>query len=334
MKMKNTVAFALLFATIFGHAQLSGNQIYRSKRQNENYTQNYFASGEPKSSGSGNQSVYRINILNNVAADSYRVTFGLNQEGVSPKECNEKINKRISGFKKEISKIGVSDNDVYVDFISQTKIYDYVSNVSETVVSATQKEVGFEMKKNVILRFTNLASFDDLVSAASEFGIHNIVKIDYIKSDTKKIYDEMFAEATKILETRRKLDNSISNSEFLPEPQITVNFQAIQPGEQYAEYTAAESGQVTFDNDYYRSRTSFVKQETRKSRTFYFDSQNMDFFDKILNAESPIVNLQYVMRIEVTYTRKPKQAEKVIEKDPKIYYVVTPNGEVRPLKFD
>ncbi|WP_290846889.1 SIMPL domain-containing protein [Flavobacterium sp.] len=325
--MKNKIAFALLFTSVFCLAQHSGNEVYRTNR---NKSDNYFSQNDiaqSKSSANISQSVYKINILNNVVADSYRVTFGLNQEGLTPKECNAKINVRILEFKKALAKLGVRETEIFVDFISQTKIYDYDSKVSGSVVSATQKAVGFEMKKNVILKFADLSLFDALVSAASEFEIHNVVKIDYTKSDTQKIYDEMFAEAKKLLEQRKKLDEKLSDPETQKNPQVSVRFYAVQPGDQYQTYKAFESTDVQYEAEYYRQDKSLLRKEQRKSSTFYFDGQKPDFFDKTLNADTPVVGLQYVMQFEIVYARKVPEIKNE-------YQIITPNGEVRKVKLD
>ncbi|MCY1248435.1 hypothetical protein D9M72_618650 [compost metagenome] len=72
-----------------------------------------------------------------------------------------------------------------------------------------------------------------------------------------------------------------------------------------------------------------MRQEQRKSKTFYYDGIDPDSFDKVMNSESPIVSIQYVMEFSITYKTKKKEEKK--DKDKKIYHIITPNGDVKTL---
>jgi len=68
-----------------------------------------------------------------------------------------------------------------------------------------------------------------------------------------------------------------------------------------------------------------VRHEMRKSNSFYFRGQSTEDFDKIINADTPVVGLQFVMNISISYSKK------VNEKDKKQYHIITPNGELKSL---
>ncbi|AWI26468.1 SIMPL domain-containing protein [Flavobacterium pallidum] len=300
--MKTTFIAGFLFLNL-SSAQHTGNQLYANPDGNSGYAEVIHNAYAEKITDNGAQLIYRMNILDNIKADSYVVTLGLNQEATSPKECNAKINKRIDGFKSALKKWGIDDDDIAVDFISQTKIYDFKAAVNGAQTSFEEQEKGFEIKKNIIIRLHKMTLFDELVESASEFDIYNIAKVDYFCKDQQKVYDSMLSEANKILEIRKTASNKdINNPDLYGKPKISINFYSIQPANQYKKYTAYESADVVFKSDYYSDK-SYVKQEERKSNTFYYDGRQPDLYDSVLNADTPMVGLQYVMEVVVTYTK-------------------------------
>lgn len=301
--MKTTFAIAGFLFLNLCHAQHSGNHLYETDHNRYNYqNETIHNPNAEKITDNGSQLIYKINVLNNVRADSYLITLGLNQEAMNPKECNQKINKRIDGFRAALKKMGINAEDISTDFISQTKIYDYKSQTNGSQTNFKEQENGFEIKKNLIIRLQKMALFDQLVETASEYEIYNIIKVDYFCKDPKKVYETMLAEANKILEERKeKANKDINNLDLYSKPKIGINYYSIQPGSQYKSFTAYESSDVTFKSEYYSDK-SYVKQEERKSKTFYYDARQPDLYDSVLNADTPVVGLQYVMEMVVTYT--------------------------------
>ncbi|OYU79040.1 MAG: hypothetical protein CFE23_15965 [Flavobacterium sp. BFFFF1] len=302
--MKTTFAITAFLMLNVCLAQHAGNELYGNNDYNRAIdNQLIHNASADKIVDNGQTLVYHINILDHVEADTYLVTLGLNQEGLNPKECNEKINQRIEGFRSELKKLGLKATDIYVDFISQTKIYDYKIKTQGSQTTSTQEQKGFELKKNIILRLEKMSLFDKIIETASEFEIFNIVKVDYLCKDPKKIYNAMLNEANKVLAERKAMNKDADNPDEYGKPRVSINYYSVQPGNQYKAYTAYESSDVSYYNEY-RSDATFIKQEQRKSKTFYYDGRQPDFYDSILNAETPVVGLQYVMEMVVTYTHR------------------------------
>lgn len=303
--MKKLMVCAGLLFINFMYSQHGANQLYGSQNSNSYDYRNNDNRAEFNKISNNNESItYKINVLNNVKPDFYLVTLGLNQEALNVKDCNAKINKRLEDFKSVMNKMGIKDEEMYVDFISQTKIYDYESEVKDSeVVKVNQIDKGFEIKKNIIIKLKDTGLFDKLVENAAQYDINNVIKVDYHKVDTEKIYDDMLVETNKILEARKKSNSKLNLMDLGDLPQITVNFYSIQPGNQYKNYVAFESSDVNNINDYKSSKV-FVKQEQRKSKTFYFDGQKPDSFDTILNPDTPVVGMQFVMEFTINYRFK------------------------------
>ncbi|PZU82471.1 MAG: hypothetical protein DI529_14360 [Chryseobacterium sp.] len=326
--MKTKILLASLLFSMFAKSQMSGNQIYGSNGNSYNSEGKSLSSNVQKIISSKNSEVYKINVLNNVKADSYVVTLGLNEEGADVKDCNSKINNRIQKFKSELQKMKIKTDNLdsfYVDFITQTKIYDYKVNQEGKDINATQIDKGFEIKKNIIFRLDDVTKFDEIVDLASQFQIFNIIKIEYHVNNTDDIYQQMFEEAVRINDKRRNLEGKLNDNFKETKPKISVNFYSIQPKEQYKTYQAYESSNVNYSEDYHSDRT-FVRREQRKSSTFYYDAQKSNSYDSVMNKDTSLVGLQFVMEVSFVY-----------EKDEPIkneYHIITSNGEVKKLVLD
>jgi hypothetical protein len=66
-------------------------------------------------------------------------------------ECNEKMDAAVKEFTGAIKSLRVPENDIFVDFITEPKTYEY--DLAGDV--AREKLSGFELKKNVSIHYTN-----------------------------------------------------------------------------------------------------------------------------------------------------------------------------------
>lgn len=323
--MKTNLTVLALTLCIFTQAQIGGNQLY----QNSNSSNQQIYAGisnqiSPKVISSENSTIFEVNILNNVQADSYVITLGVNQESHSVESCNSQINERISRFIKSLKKFEIREKDIYIDFIAQTKVYGYQSKSEGNNVNIQQKDEGFEIKKNIIFKLNDILLFNQILEIASQSEIHNIINVEYYVSDQNIIYEKMLNEALKIADKRKKMLN-FSQDNWESEPVYEISFNSVQPGNQYKNFEAFETSNISYSN-YYNSNQVVVQQEHRKSKTFFFDGIEVSNFDKILNADTPVVGLQYVMKLKVVYQRK--------EKEKKQYHIITPDGEIKTLDLN
>jgi len=302
LKTSILLVFTQLIFAQHGANQLYGNQPVSNSYMNQSQTpQN---GGGYKTIIGKNSLTFDVSVLMHAPSTNYMITLGLNEEAENAKICNQKINKRIDGFLTAIRKLGIRKDDVYIDFITQNKIYDYVkTNENEHNVNLNQVERGFEIKKNIVLNMSDISEFDDLVEIASLFDIHNIIDVNYQNENQDKIYAELFDEVSRIVKERKKL---IPHNKHLFEddPTISIEFFSVQPGNSYKKFQAYESGEISTINNYYKSKVAVFKKEVRKGNSYYFDRMDNQQFDKVLNSTSPKVGLQYVMKVHVIYSRK------------------------------
>lgn len=194
---------SLLIFSISVKAQMSGNQVYRDVNS-YNKTSTFYPESKHFYATDSTLTV-TASILLNQKADQFKIALGLNEEAESPKKALENINLRIANFLKRLSSLGIKKEEVYVDFISQTKVYDFDIEPNQKLVS--QKIKGFEIKKNIIINTNDHSKIEKIIYEASDFQIYDIIKIDYINTNIELIHQNLLKEAYALtqLSTERKM---------------------------------------------------------------------------------------------------------------------------------
>ncbi len=287
----------LYCSTYMSYAQITGNQIYNKNNYNAGVrlTRNSIQTNT-------NGLTITSQVLLNKLPNSFIVTLGINQEAQTVKACNTKINTRISNLKKALKTLGLTDEDFYVDFITQTKIYDY--NIESSKASQYQK--GFEIKKNLIIKLKNINDIDAVIELSSEQDIYDVIKVDYVNDSEDEVYETLFDECIKIVEQRKRIYSKLAKPKFKKAIHIVSDkFYSVHPKSQYKQYQAVESSNLSVTNRNYSAH--YIKKEARKHKTFYHEGENPSAFDKVIGTISPKIGIQYVMTLTVSYEFETKQ---------------------------
>jgi uncharacterized protein YggE len=231
-------------------------------------------------------------ILMNVAPEKYTITFGLTQTAPDPARSLKLINERITRFTGNLKKNGFTEADMYVDFISQNRVYDFSLINGEAI----EKEKGFEIKKNITIIFGSETQAEFITQTAAEQQIFDVIKIEYLLSDYTVFYKQLFAEAVQQIKNRKEMYLAATGMELLPRSALhTDELTVIFPRTQYKKYTAFETGEVEGN---YRN---LVKKELRKSFTAYYEGISQHSFDKIFNNNKPGVFIQLALGVSLKY---------------------------------
>jgi len=290
----NWIIVALVLTFSVAQAQISGNQIYGNNRYNENnYNQNVLPNNTVVSINDNHLTV-TVKMLLNKKADGFVITLGLNQEDETVSGCSKKINTRIDGFLDKIKALGIKKENCYIDFISQTKIYDFNANLE----TAQQIDKGFEIKKNIIITTSNANSLEKLIAIASDFEIHDIIKVEYFNNDTNAIHNSLFDEALVLAEAKKIRYMKSFGKRVIGTPSATEEFATVFPKTQYKMYQAFESAEIETN---YNNRNQYLKKIARKNKTFYYDGISSAGFDKVINPNQTEVGIQYVLTLTMTY---------------------------------
>ena len=292
MKSLTVIISLMIFSNL--NAQVGGNQVYQE--QSASYNRNAV---ETKSIYSTDSTlVVTSKVLLNKSAESYIITVGVNSIAKTVKEANQLTNSKIENVTDKIKKLGISKRDIYIDFVAETKMYDH---------KVTDKEIqeyfdGFSIRKNLIIKTTQLSDIDKIVDYCSEQEIYDIVKVDYRSEDIEKINKELFDEALNISKTKTKRFSDNSSIQLTENYRIvSESFKIYFPKNLYKQYD--EAFETSLVKNYYSS--SYIKRKVRKERTFYYDGIETEIgVDKIIDEISPVVGIQYVIELVITYDLK------------------------------
>jgi len=235
-------------------------------------------------------------VLMNVKADQFVAVFGLLQECATVAECNQKMDATVAVFKTGLKGLGIGDADIYVDFASQNKIYGYELAASRAV----EKLVGFELKKNVAVHYRDRDMLDRLTVLASQSKIYDLIKVDYVVTDTAAVHNRLMDEAAKVIEAKTARYQRLLNIRLRPPAQIYAEKPSTYyPTEMYDSYAAYESEDIEQDRDDLKQK--YTVKNARKSRTFFFNPLDADGFDTVINPVviEPVV--QFTLYLKVKY---------------------------------
>lgn len=288
---KSILIFSLLFfVSSICFAQESGNRNYNAQRRKP-----VTNSGDLLVTSNG-KDLYMVeaSVAMNVKADAYVAVFGLSQEAPTAAESNNKVNNLIAAFTRELNTLGIKGSDIYVDFITQNKVYDYATAGSVT----TEKLSGFETKKNIAVRYSDREILEKIIASATKNSIFDLVKVDYVVNDMKSVKARLYDEAVKIIKQKETAYANSFGVKMSPSNIANEKYDAFYPGELYAGYQAYESGNTYGD---YENRRVI---QQRKTKTFYYEPLDASDYDLVINQMGIEPMVQFTLYMRVQYDLK------------------------------
>ncbi|MEW6126269.1 MAG: SIMPL domain-containing protein [Acidobacteriota bacterium] len=292
---KFLLAFSMLLVFNFASlAQESGNRVYgNNQRQRETVPQlgNLYSTEAKDAAGSPFIEAY---VLLNLKPDEFIAVFGIAQEGTTLADSATKINAQIKTFQTAIEALGIKPSDVFVDFITQNRVYDY------TVAGTLAKEElsGFETKKNIAVRYKDRAVLDKLLTAAAKAAIFDLIKVEYVISDMTAARQQLLEEAAKIIKKKEENYARLLNIKLRPSLVFQEKYNTFYPSDLYNVYTAYETGNVG-------NRYDMRILEQRKTKTFFYNALDISNFDAVMNpiGIEPIVQCTLYLKIKYSLSQ-------------------------------
>lgn len=287
MKRTSSLITILALGQFALSAQIVGNSLYGNpKPQPTGLATGDLFAVEPK--GSAPVSFIEANVLLNLKADQYQAVFALTQEGPSLLEGNEKITAQTKEFIASLTALGVESTDSFVDFISQNRVYDF--KVQDNV--ARENLSGFEVKKNVIVRYHDPALLEKMLAVAAKSAIFDLVKVDYVVNDLAAARARLRDEASKIIKQKEAAYKRLFGVQMRSVSVYQEKYNAFYPADMYKSYTAYESGSA----DSYNLRVV----RNRKTSTSYYSPLDSAGFDAVINPAGvePVVELTLYLKIK------------------------------------
>ncbi|WP_281231451.1 SIMPL domain-containing protein [Flavobacterium gelatinilyticum] len=315
---KLSFSFLILMFSQFIMAQASGNVNYQNQPY---YAKNTINVNFPSEEGI----LASVKGLANVKADTYTAIFSTTQTGKTTKEVNELLDQRIDKVLSEIKlKKGV---ETFVDMISFVPVYEYEAE-KKVFSRKTYNEVpaGFELKKNIHIKFTDPNQLNDFISILSNNEIYDLVRVDYFSNALETIKKEMMNKARLLIQEKIKnyevlLGETFTNAEKRIADDYIVNL----PVEMYKSYEAYNSSSLNL-------KKSANVNQVSKSTTLYYQPIFNKEFDFIINPAvlEPVIQVQYEVKIFINRQKEKKQGAKTDRE----YILITPNGDLKPLNIN
>ncbi len=243
-------------------------------------------------------------VLMNVKADEHVATFAVSRECAAVPDCDRKMESAIGEFSGAARQLGVAAADIVVDFTAQNKTYGF--ELAEPV--AKEKLVGFELKKNVLVRYKDRLQLDKLVSAAARADIFDLVKVDYIVNDPAAVQQRLYEEAARLIKMKVARHELLLNIRLRQPAQVLAERPSVYyPTAMYDSYTAHETENI--QQQYLDKQKYYTVQGARKSRTFFFNALDADGFDHVINPSvlEPVV--QFTLYIKMKYEMEQQLAK-------------------------
>ncbi len=252
----------LFFVNSICFAQVAGNQIYSNQNYDKNLRQTETGNGNLKTNESPDYQTYSIesSVLLNVKPDSYIAVFGFDRLGSTSDNSNSQVNAVFEDFVKSLQSLGISKDDVFIDFITQ----------STTIVDQTTR--AFQTRKTMAVRYKDRKLFEKIVTLAASKDIFDLVKVDYVVSDLEKVRGELFAQASDILKSKHKKYMDTFGITLNPRGLAIEKYDAFYPSERYKGYV----------------------------KSFYYEPIEQKSFDRVINSVGiePLVQFTVYLRMD------------------------------------
>jgi len=276
----------------------------------------------------GNTLVLEVNAMINAVADSYLAIFHITQLGQSAAEADSLMDQRIARLQARVKQHGVDDADFFTDMLSFVPVYEF--EATRKLFSTTYQEIpaGFEVQKNVHIRFTDARILDKLVTAAAIEEIYDLVKVDYFVGEQSACYDTLRTVALELL--KRKL----------------AGFAKLGLRLEESHRTAAEAKDAYFPLDrytMYQTRTQTSLNSRRKGQTVndvrtpvahFYNKVPYGQFDIVLHPEVTEPPVQFTYHLVVhcqlpeAFSDRKKEVKEIMR-----YMLITGNGELKELRM-
>lgn len=320
-----TLKFASVFIlsfTQFIYSQDSGNANYG----NNTYQVNRVNTIQTTSSNQ-EEMVLVIKGIYNERATAKIATFSILQLGKTAEETTNLIDERIENVIKELS-VYNKEIEVVTDMISFVPTYDY--SVEKKIFNPktyNEKPSGFELKKNLIIKFKNTNDMDKILSICGKNEIYDLAKVDYVTTNFDMMRNQMQKKALEIFKDQMANYSMIMNTDLnKKEKIIQEGFNVTYPMESYRSYQAFSQADANFG-------VKSVVNNIKKNNTEYYNGAMVKDHNFVFNADIVEPTIQAFYEITIRIKLKEDQLPKNTIIRNNRYYIITAAGDVKPLNL-
>ena len=276
------------------------------------------------SSGAYNDVTFTVNALNNAKPDAFTAIFSVIQIGATAKEAEAKFQDRVKPFLTAIQSKGVTTEDVFTDMVSFKPLYEV--QTEKKLFSKTYNEIptGFEVQKNIHIRYRNAALINDIITLAAEQEIYDLIQVQYFVDDSERIRRDLRDRALRFVVDQQAAYRALHVVTDTLVCAISENFNVKDPNEQYTRYQSYTSQAV----EAIHAKGAEVKQPQHPATAFYDPASNNNY-EIVINPHVSEPVIQYTYTLTAHFYPKPVRPLVVVPPT-KVYYIITPQGDVKP----
>lgn len=321
------------FCLIKSTAQVAGNNDYnagsrlRGNNQYNNQQALTYSAANPLDRPvvlNDEETVITVNGLFNVIPEDFVATFNIVQTAETAEMADQLLNDRIKKFRQKILETGADDGDFSVDMISFVPKYEL--QTENKLFSKTYNEIpaGFELQKNISVRYRHSARLDELITAAASAEIYDLVKVDCSIKQTRNLIDSLRRQCLREIKIRSQSYEMTGIKMDTLKKTISENLNTIYPQSRYFTYQAFSRPSLNFAG---KKASTATYNEIAKTTSRYYSQLDYDRYDLIINplVLEPVIQISCSVAVKYFLRAETKPSDH--------YYLLTPAGEFKKLNL-
>ena len=264
----------------------------------------------------------------NLKADEYVAIFCLSQTAPTAVEVEKLMTERLESVLKELKP--KPEIKTFVDMVSFVPMYEFESE-KKIFSKRTYNEVpkGFELKKNLHIRFNKAEQLDELVSVCAQHEVYDLVRVDYISHKMEATKQELAKRSDELLKAKILRYEGLLGLKFNEyELMLTDEYRVLYPVEMYRSYQAYSASSLSYTDS--QSGKGGRIQRLDKGLSLYYQPVMDKEFDFVLNPSilEPVIQVLYELKVQPT-RKKEKEGDKPLRE----YYIIGTNGQLQKLSL-
>jgi hypothetical protein len=277
----------------------------------------------------GSDLLVRVHVLYNAAPSSYMAIFHMNQAGKKVQDIDSLMSKRVAKLIAQAQSIGLKKEDFYTDMIALVPIFEKEKKTFGK--NYTQVPKGFEMQKNLHVRYKNAAQLDALFTLAAQCEIYDLIKVEYFYDSTETANQILKNKAVQVLNQKLKTYKQMGIS-------LDTNFRMVQeqrhqyfPIDEYRSYSPLAVSTLEADEVSDAAKSGIPQQSSTQRTTMFYNQVSSDGFDAVINPAPLAPTIQFVYNVDVRYKiHVPVQTKTETIKQTDLL-IITPQGTIKEI---
>jgi hypothetical protein len=277
----------------------------------------------------GSDFLVRVHVLYNAAPSSYMAIFHMNQAGKKVQDIDSLMSKRVAKLIAQAQSIGLKKEDFYTDMIALVPIFEKEKKTFGK--NYTQVPKGFEMQKNLHVRYKNAAQLDALFTLAAQCEIYDLIKVEYFYDSTETANQILKNKAVQVLNQKLKTYKQMGIS-------LDTNFRMVQeqrhqyfPIDEYRSYSPLAVSTLEADEVSDAAKSGIPQPSSTQRTTMFYNQVSSDGFDAVINPAPLAPTIQFVYNVDVRYKiHVPVQTKTETIKQTDLL-IITPQGTIKEI---